>query len=106
MLPVVAVEYASLINTGQGRHRMGTGSPRAAATLLAAAGIGFATPGLAQTTIEEVTVTAQKREQSLQDVSAAVTAIGEDRLDAAHIENLEDLQLIVPTVTFGNDFNM
>jgi iron complex outermembrane receptor protein len=85
---------------------MGTETTRVAAALLAAAGIGFATPGLAQTAIEEVIVTAQKREQSLQDVSAAVTAIGEDRLDAAHIENLEDLQLIVPTVTFGNDFNM
>jgi hypothetical protein len=42
---------------------MGSGTTRAAAALIGAAGIGFATPGLAQTTIEEVIVTAQKREQ-------------------------------------------
>jgi len=64
-----------------------------------------AMPALAQE-LEEVVVTAQKREQSLQDVSAAVTAVGSDRLENSHIANLEDLQLIVPTVTFGNDFNM
>jgi iron complex outermembrane recepter protein len=56
--------------------------------------------------LEEVVVTAQKREQSLQDVSAAVTAVDADRLETAHVANLEDLQLIVPTITFGNDFNM
>jgi iron complex outermembrane recepter protein len=56
--------------------------------------------------IEEVIVTATKREQSLQDVSAAVTAVDAGRLENAKVNNLEDLQLIVPTVTFGNDFNM
>jgi len=54
----------------------------------------------------EIVVTAQKREQSLQDVSAAVTAIGSDRLETANINNIEDLQWIVPSVYFGNDFNM
>lgn len=56
--------------------------------------------------LEEIIVTAQKREQSLQDVSAAVTAVGAERLQSAHISNLEDLQMIVPSVYFGNDFNM
>jgi len=56
--------------------------------------------------LQEIVVTAQKREQSLQDVSAAVTAVGADRLATAQISNLEDLQTIVPTITFGNDFNM
>ncbi len=56
--------------------------------------------------LEEIIVTAQKREESLQDVSAAVTAIGAERLETAHINNIEDLQLVVPSMYFGNDFNM
>ncbi len=51
-------------------------------------------------------VTAQKREQALQDVSAAVSAVSAERLQEAHISNLEDLQVIVPNIYFGNDFNM
>jgi iron complex outermembrane recepter protein len=56
--------------------------------------------------LQEIVVTAQKREQSLQEVSAPVTAIGADRLQNAHIDNLEDLQLIAPSITFGTDFNI
>ena len=52
-----------------------------------------------------ILVTAQRREQSLQDVTASVVAIGTDRLDEAQINNLQDLQTIVPSVNFGNDFN-
>lgn len=61
-------------------------------------------PAAAQ--IEEVIVTAQRREQSLQDVSTAVSVIDEDRLDAQQIDTLEDLQMVVPSITLGNDFNM
>jgi iron complex outermembrane receptor protein len=60
---------------------------------------------LAQET-EVIIVTAQKREQALQDVSAAVSAVSADRLASAHISNIEDLQVIVPNIYFGNDFNM
>ncbi len=56
--------------------------------------------------LEEVMVTAQKREQNLQDVSAAITSVGMDRLQSGQINNLEDLQMIVPSITLGNDFNM
>ncbi len=56
--------------------------------------------------LEEIIVTAQKREQSLQDVSAAVTVVGMDRLRSGQINNLEDLALIVPNMYLGNDFNM
>jgi iron complex outermembrane receptor protein len=56
--------------------------------------------------VETMIVTAQKREQALQDVSAAVSAVTADRLQEAHISNLEDLQVIVPNIYFGNDFNM
>jgi iron complex outermembrane receptor protein len=54
----------------------------------------------------DIIVTAQKREQNLQKVSAAVTAVGKDRLVSAHVESLEGLQVVVPNVSFGNDFNV
>ena len=68
------------------------------------------TPPAQQTTAPEETpgdivVTAQRREQSLQDVSVAVTAVSTDRLTEAHVNNLQDLQTIVPSVNFGSDFN-
>lgn len=55
--------------------------------------------------LEEVIVTAQKREQSLQDVSVAVTAVTADDLLRRNIKSIEDLQNYVPGVTFGNDFS-
>jgi iron complex outermembrane receptor protein len=61
-------------------------------------------PAVAQ--LEEIVVTAQRREESLQETSVAVTAVSNERLQAAHINNIEDLQVIVPNVYFGNDFNM
>lgn len=56
--------------------------------------------------VNEIIVTANKREQNLQDVSAAVTAVGVDRLQQANVENLEDVQNLVPNLSFGNDFNI
>ncbi|GAA5046444.1 TonB-dependent receptor [Erythrobacter westpacificensis] len=52
-----------------------------------------------------IVVTAQRREQTLQDVSASVIALGTDRLQTSQVNGLQDLQTIVPSVSFGNDFN-
>ncbi|MCO4811416.1 MAG: TonB-dependent receptor [Gammaproteobacteria bacterium] len=46
--------------------------------------------------IEEILVTAQKREQSLQDVPISVSVITGQKLVEAGIENLDDLALYVP----------
>ena len=54
---------------------------------------------------DAILVTAQRREQALQDVTASVVAVGADRLEEAQINNLQDLQSVVPSVNFGNDFN-
>ncbi|MBB5986373.1 TonB-dependent receptor [Sphingobium lignivorans] len=54
---------------------------------------------------DEIIVTAQKREQSLQDVSAAVSALSADRIVNAGVSSISDLQTIVPSVNFGSDFN-
>jgi len=66
-----------------------------------------AQPAPAQAVVgdNEIVVTAQRREQSLQDVSVAVTAVSSDRLANSHVNNLQDLQTIVPSVNFGSDFN-
>jgi len=53
----------------------------------------------------EIVVTAQKREQALSDVSLAVSAVGADRLAETNTHNIEQLQNLVPSVSFGNDFN-
>ena len=53
----------------------------------------------------DIIVTAQKRAQSLQSVSAAVSAVGADRLATNQINSLQDLQTIIPSVNFGSDFN-
>ena len=46
--------------------------------------------------IEVITVTAQKREQSLADVPLALTALGEDRLNALGIQQFDELSDFVP----------
>jgi iron complex outermembrane receptor protein len=52
--------------------------------------------------LEEVIVTAQKREQSLQDVSLSVSAIDSTSLTENFVLSLEDVQHIAPSMTFGN----
>src|SRR3546814_17196907 len=53
----------------------------------------------------EIIVTAQKRAQSLSDVSAAVSSVSADTLANTNTANIESLQTLVPTISFGNDFN-
>lgn len=57
-------------------------------------------PGAAGTggLVEEIVVTARKREESLQDVPIAITAVTGDSIQARGIENLEDLSQTVPNL--------
>ena len=48
--------------------------------------------------IEEVIVTAQKREQSLQDTPIAITAFDKNAIDARGISTVRDLSLFAPNV--------
>lgn len=52
-------------------------------------------------TLQTVTVTATKREQTLQSVPIAVSVVGEDVIDKAEIIDLGDLQSIVPSLRVG-----
>ncbi len=55
-------------------------------------------------TIEEVIVTAQKREESVQDVGAAITALSGERLVDAGVNNIQDLGTMSPGLTLGESF--
>ena len=52
---------------------------------------------------EEVIVTAEKRDESLQSVSQAVTAITDSEIDAKNITSFVDLSSIVPGVTVAKN---
>ena len=57
----------------------------------------------AEGSVDEIIVTAEKREQNLQDVPIAVTAITGESLTKIGISNVEDLQFFVPGVSVTND---
>ncbi|MFN3511512.1 MAG: TonB-dependent receptor [Phenylobacterium sp.] len=60
-----------------------------------------AAPAWSQTIIEELVVTAQKREEALQDVPIAVSAFNQDALEKAKIDGGPNLVLAVPNVNFS-----
>ena len=53
--------------------------------------------------VEEIVVTATKREENLQDVPISVTAVTGETLIRTGISNVEDLQFFVPGVSVTND---
>src|SRR6186713_3296376 len=53
-------------------------------------------------TLEEITVTAQKRSENLQDVPATVSVIGGDAIDAFHATQLADIGAYVPGLQVDN----
>ena len=58
-----------------------------------------ATAAADATTLGGVTVTARKREETIQDVPVAVTAFTADTLDRLNVEDLADLDAQVPNLT-------
>jgi len=65
--------------------------------------LGVAPVVAEQNVIEEVIVTAQKREQSVQDVPIAVSAFSQDFLDEAGVDDILELQFFVPGLTIANN---
>ncbi len=63
------------------------------------------TPGGRSRFIEEVVVTAQKREENLQDVPISVTAFSAELLDAKGVLNAQDLPLVTPGLTLSTSVN-
>ncbi len=50
--------------------------------------------------LDDVVVTAQKREQSIQDVPVSITAFDSEQLEAAKVRDLGDLTVGIPNVSF------
>jgi iron complex outermembrane receptor protein len=71
----------------------------AAAAAIAICGLSHGGTALAQTTtLEEVLVTAQKREQTLQEAPIAVSAFDADSIERLRIRDVEDVSLYAPNV--------
>ena len=51
--------------------------------------------------LEEVVVMAQRTAQNLQDVPISVTAVGGESMDVRQIDGFDQLQYVVPGMTFG-----
>jgi len=65
----------------------------------------FAGSATAQTTLEEIIVTAQKRETSLQDTAVAVSVITGDALARAGVVDPDSLAEMVPNVDVNSEAN-
>ncbi|GAA0617457.1 TonB-dependent receptor [Brevundimonas kwangchunensis] len=67
--------------------------------VVGACAFGLAGTAAAQdgpTTIDDIIVTAQKREQSLQDVPIVVTSLSGEMLEDAGVRDIKDLQIVTP----------
>ena len=74
------------------------------AAVVGACAFGFAGVASAQdqdgpTTIDDIIVTAQKREQNLQDVPIVVTSLPAEILNDAGVRDIKDLQILTPGMT-------
>ncbi len=58
----------------------------------------FALPAQAQRVVEEIVVTATKREVSVQDVPIAVSAFSAEQLQRAGVQDIRDLQQLSPSL--------
>ncbi len=57
-------------------------------------------PAAADDSLPEITVTAQKRAENLQDVPVAVTALGANALEMGGVGSITDLNNVVPGINF------
>jgi iron complex outermembrane receptor protein len=70
---------------------------------LAAAMIGTMPAAMAQQSdgvLENIVVTAQKRQEDIQDVPVSIQAIGTERLEELHVTDFNDYVQFLPSVTF------
>ncbi|HQY70407.1 MAG TPA: TonB-dependent receptor [Pseudomonadales bacterium] len=78
---------------------------RSVLALMIAAGGGSAVPALAQdgraSALEEVVVTAQRREESLQDTPISITAFTPDRIADLGIHNVTDIGEFAPNISIA-----
>ena len=105
---IVVVPESALKKTNEGIEAMKSKKNLLAATVAFFVGGGSAVVAQGQGdgnkggfVLEEIVITAQKREQQLQDVSLAVSAFSADMIKAKGIDDAVDLQFSVPSLTVG-----
>jgi iron complex outermembrane recepter protein len=77
-----------------------------AARVLVAAAVAAAVSGtaVAQAQLEEITVTARKRTESLQEVPLTVTAFTSDAIERSGIRNVQDVAKLTPGLSWDKGF--
>ena len=86
-------------------QRLRTGASLAAFAIAALAAGTAAAQQDQPTSVDDIIVTANKREQSLQDVPSVVTAISEQLLTDAGVKDIKDLQILTPGLTVTSTSN-
>ena len=85
------------------RNRIASGISMAALAFAGAAHAqDAAEPAQQQGGLEEIVVTAQKREQNLQSVPVSVTALGAEAIENARIADFSDLTRAAPSLTYSS----
>lgn len=74
-----------------------------------AAAMASAAPALAQSTpaadsVDTIIVTAQRREQALNDVGMSIQAFGAEQLESLRVTNVQDLSAAVPSFTVSRSY--
>ena len=73
-------------------------SIRAIAMASTALGASLVISDIAAAQVDTITVTAQRREQTLQETPVAVSAVPEEQLELGQIRDVRDLQQLVPSL--------
>ena len=71
-----------------------------ASTMLAGTTVAFAAEEEGAASVEELVVTAQKREENIQDVPVAVTALSTRKLEELNVESFDDYVKYLPSVAY------
>jgi iron complex outermembrane receptor protein len=80
--------------------------PKTSARVLVSAAVAAALSGtaFAQAQLEEVTVTARKTTENLQDVPLTITAFSSETIERANIRNIEDVVRYTPGLNYDKGF--
>ncbi len=65
--------------------------------------VTIVTPVMAQSVLDEVVVTAQKRSENLQDVAVSLQVLGHKQLEDLQIKGFDDYVLFMPTVSYTSN---
>lgn len=84
------------------RIALGAGIVAGLVSLSLPAGAQETQPGSSRAVLEEIIVTARKREESLQDAPVSVTAFTSEMITRAGITDINDVALRTPGLSYGN----